>query len=72
MKQLKLSVGVVLLGLSMLPASKAHAEATVTVNGTSYACTNWCNVTTTKSGGFRITDCCGGSVRIIKPGGELP
>ena len=45
--------------------NNVYADNSVSVDGTTYTCTNTCNVTTTGAGQFSVQDCCGGRVRSV-------
>jgi hypothetical protein len=55
-------LALLLLAAAILPAREAAAQQRVTISGTTYTCTNRCNVTVNPNGSFTITDCCGGQV----------
>lgn len=62
----KHSIGrlVIAAGLA-LAASEAKAESETVFNGVKYRCTNTCVVNVDTSGGWRVTDCCGGRVKTV-------
>lgn len=66
MKNTLLTVAAVTL-LALAPT--AMAEQSVTINGTTYTCTNSCVVTVTSTG-YSVTDSAGGRVRFRIPGNQ--
>lgn len=62
-----LSTAAVVALLALAPV--AMAEQSVTINGTTYTCTNSCVVTVTSSG-YSVTDSAGGRVRFRIPGNQ--
>lgn len=56
---------------ALLFASPVVAQQSVTINGTTWTCTNQCNVTVTSTG-YSISDCCGGQVHVrFTPSNEV-
>lgn len=59
-KWLTAALAVVVFSAGMAPGI-ASADS-VTVNGTTYTCTNVCNLTAGSDGSITVVDCCGGRV----------
>lgn len=60
------SIGGVVLAASLaLAANEAKAESETVFNGVTYRCTNTCVVNVDTSGGWKVTDCCGGRVKTM-------